>query len=372
MKGCSGVASFEMPSRVYNEAYNMNYNYQLVNLDEFLSRIRENNSQLLIVDCRLPDDYHELHVRGAINVTIPPSTLVMRRLANGQLCLKSIIKDTESRDKFAKFWKSGIVVLYDGGGDYQWNETSVISTLYKRLQKDGYRTYCLQGSFNDFKRTYPEWCENRRRPIEPSLLGLENLCITTVTDTNRNYSDNSTKDLPFPIEIIPWLFLGNADNSTDLDALKKYKIRYILNVTPNLPNTFQQDDLGIKYMQIPIQDDWSQKISQFFTDAIAFIDEGRDRNQGVLVHCLAGISRSVTITLAYLMHTLNLSLNDAYDLVKKRKNNISPNFNFMEQLVDFERQLNITCAHVGECKCKTIHTANGSTPDSGIQIDEWD
>lgn len=70
--------------------------------------------------------------------------------------------------------------------------------------------------------------------------------------------------------------------------------------------------------------------------------EARSKKCGILVHCLAGISRSVTVTVAYLMQKLNLSLNDAYDFVKRKKSNISPNFNFMGQLLDFERTLGLT------------------------------
>lgn len=70
-------------------------------------------------------------------------------------------------------------------------------------------------------------------------------------------------------------------------------------------------------------------------------DEARSKKCGILVHCLAGISRSVTVTVAYLMQKLNLSLNDAYDFVKRKKSNISPNFNFMGQLLDFERTLGL-------------------------------
>lgn len=59
----------------------------------------------------------------------------------------------------------------------------------------------------------------------------------------------------------------------------------------------------------------------------------------MLVHCLAGVSRSVTITLAYLMFAKNYSLNDAFTCVRARKPDVSPNFHFMEQLHTFERQL---------------------------------
>lgn len=83
-----------------------------------------------------------------------------------------------------------------------------------------------------------------------------------------------------------------------------------------------------------------------------FSDEARGSNQGVLVHCLAGVSRSVTITVAYLMQTKKLTLNDAYDYVKTCKPNISPNFNFMGQLLEFQRSLGhmIKCS-CGESKC---------------------
>jgi hypothetical protein len=73
----------------------------------------------------------------------------------------------------------------------------------------------------------------------------------------------------------------------------------------------------------------------FFSE---FADEARSKNVGVLVHCLAGVSRSVTFTLAYLMFKLHLSLNDAFDFVRRRKGNIAPNFTFLGQLLEFERQ----------------------------------
>uniref|UniRef100_H3A1W0 protein-tyrosine-phosphatase n=1 Tax=Latimeria chalumnae TaxID=7897 RepID=H3A1W0_LATCH len=104
---------------------------------------------------------------------------------------------------------------------------------------------------------------------------------------------------------------------------------YVLNVTPDLPNIFEKNG-EFRYKQIPISDHWSQNLSQFFPEAIDFIVyEALSKKCGILVHCLAGVSRSVTVTVAYLMQKLNMSLNDAYDHVKKKKSNISPNFNFL-------------------------------------------
>lgn len=77
---------------------------------------------------------------------------------------------------------------------------------------------------------------------------------------------------PFPVQILPNLYLGSARDSANLESLAKLGIRYILNVTPNLPNLFEKNG-DFHYKQIPISDHWSQNLSQFFPEAIAFIGE---------------------------------------------------------------------------------------------------
>jgi len=76
-----------------------------------------------------------------------------------------------------------------------------------------------------------------------------------------------------------------------------------------------------------------------FNSYVLPTDEARSNEKGVLVHCLAGVSRSVTITVAYLMYKLSLNLNDAFNMVRARKSNIAPNFHFMRQLHNFECEL---------------------------------
>ena len=73
-----------------------------------------------------------------------------------------------------------------------------------------------------------------------------------------------------PAEILPGLFLGCAKDAASAETLRRFKITYILNVTPNLPNVFEAEGT-YKYKQIPITDHWSQNLSQFFPEAISFI-----------------------------------------------------------------------------------------------------
>lgn len=71
-----------------------------------------------------------------------------------------------------------------------------------------------------------------------------------------------------------------------------------------------------------------------------FAEGVRKRGGKVLVHCQAGVSRSATITVAYIMKHSMLSMLEAYRYVKTRRSIIAPNFNFMGQLLELEKQIN--------------------------------
>jgi protein-tyrosine phosphatase len=61
----------------------------------------------------------------------------------------------------------------------------------------------------------------------------------------------------------------------------------------------------------------------------------------VLVHCYAGVSRSVTIAVSYLMSTRHLDFKEAMALVKMRRPCAGPNLGFIRQLKDHERKLGL-------------------------------
>ncbi|KAF0296175.1 Dual specificity protein phosphatase 10 [Amphibalanus amphitrite] len=114
-------------------------------------------------------------------------------------------------------------------------------------------------------------------------------------------------------------------------------ITRVLNVTAHVPGYHQQQ--GISYKTLPAADSGQQNISQYFDEAVEFIDCARRLGTRVLVHCVAGVSRSPTIAIAYIMKCLPMSMVEAYQLVKARRPIISPNLNFMGQLLEWERCL---------------------------------
>lgn len=72
-----------------------------------------------------------------------------------------------------------------------------------------------------------------------------------------------------------------------------------------------------------------------------WIDQAREEGGQVLVHCRVGVSRSATVTIAYVMKHLGLPLVDAYLIVRSRRLSvlIQPNMRLLYNLCGWEIKL---------------------------------
>ncbi|PSS01458.1 Dual specificity protein like, partial [Actinidia chinensis var. chinensis] len=144
------------------------------------------------------------------------------------------------------------------------------------------------------------------------------------------------KDDNVPCQIEKGLYLGSLEAANNESALKSSNVTHILSMTNTLRLTHQNDFV---YKTIDILDRLEVNIAQYFEECFNFIEEAKRAGGGVLVHCVVGKSRSVTIVIAYLMRKHRMSVSEALKLVRSKRSIASPNCGFMLQLQNFETSL---------------------------------
>ena len=88
--------------------------------------------------------------------------------------------------------------------------------------------------------------------------------------------------------------------------------------------------------RVPIEDADDAPIEEYFEGAAAFIDKHLREGHTVLVHCVAGHSRSVSLVLYYLMKYKRYTLKNAFALVRKKRPTIKVNKGFRKKLKQVE------------------------------------
>uniref|UniRef100_A0A8C8DK82 Dual specificity protein phosphatase n=1 Tax=Oryzias sinensis TaxID=183150 RepID=A0A8C8DK82_9TELE len=275
----------------------------------------------LVLDCRSFLSFNSSHISGSSNVRF--STIVRRR-ARGGLGLEHIVPNEDTRNRLLSGDYKSVVLLDDRSLDLgQVKKDGTLMLAVTALCRDpcGANVYILKAG-----------AKVKKAPQEGSCYPLYR--------NDLKYSCNLTCFHVFfkggPVEILPFLYLGSAYHASRKDMLEMLGITALINVSANCPNHFEDSFL---YKSIPVEDNYKADISSWFNEAIEFIDSVRNKGGRVFVHCQAGISRSATICLAYLMRTNRVKLDEAFEFVKKRRSIISPNFSFMGQLLQFESQV---------------------------------
>jgi len=134
------------------------------------------------------------------------------------------------------------------------------------------------------------------------------------------------------VEIYDRVYLGSAACAADKIWLDTNQITHVINCSKEVPN---YHPMAIEYHRIPVSDhDFTDLTEQFelTTKLIARLTSQPDRR--VLVHCQAGISRSATIVIAYLIYS-GMDLDEAFRHTKARRKYVQPNAGFWQQLQQF-------------------------------------
>ncbi|GAX75987.1 hypothetical protein CEUSTIGMA_g3430.t1 [Chlamydomonas eustigma] len=253
----------------------------------------------LIVDVRQSKHHKRLHINQSYNI----------RLASDG---KALVDQCQS--KYEVTWSQGAwwgknVIVY-GDADLK-RDHPVIERLAKEKQcrsllyyKDGFESFHAKMPF---------------------------LCTTSVKASSIKR---------YPSQIIPnVLYLGDwshAEAVQDLNDLNVKRVITIHNHPENLklPGKFKQ-------LRLELPDVESADISQYFNQVYEFVEEGRAQAEGVLVHCGAGVSRSATLAMMYLMRKNRWSAAKARTEVTERRSLVCINDGFWRALCALEGPLGV-------------------------------
>ncbi|KAE8601180.1 hypothetical protein XENTR_v10013569 [Xenopus tropicalis] len=154
--------------------------------------------------------------------------------------------------------------------------------------------------------------------------------------------------------VLPGLYLGSASDAADLQRLQEAGITHVLTVDSEVPTGL--DGFITKFVHI--LDDASQDLLSCLPACTDFLKEALGKcGRSVLVHCHAGVSRSAAVIAAYLMHTSNLSLEDACSRLQALKSDIRMNEEFLGQLSLYETMgcdVDMTCASYKQYRLQKV------------------
>ncbi|XP_074662899.1 dual specificity protein phosphatase 22-like [Tubulanus polymorphus] len=135
-------------------------------------------------------------------------------------------------------------------------------------------------------------------------------------------------------KILDGVYVGNIRDARATRQHVDNKITHILSIHDQAETEHKLPDM--KYCSIAISDTPSEDITRVFEKSNDFIHQSRLDGGNVLIHCLAGVSRSVTVTVAYIMTISDLSWREALNAVRGSRRCANPNFGFQRQLQTFE------------------------------------
>lgn len=126
----------------------------------------------------------------------------------------------------------------------------------------------------------------------------ENINKISIEKNNKCIYNENDIDM-----IVPGLYLGNFNVSNNLNALKKYNIKYIIRATLQGGNIYPD----FHYLHVPIKDYMVNTIDtdHLFMYTGLYIQKNIF-NGNILVHCKKGHHRSACIIAAFLFKTLNI------------------------------------------------------------------
>lgn len=171
----------------------------------------------------------------------------------------------------------------------------------------------------------------------------DNVAYPSISKT-ADYSDSNSRIFPNkvgimapivgygpPSRIIDNIYLGSAFNAASKLTLKKYDIRFVMNITAEISNYFE-DNKAFGYQKFALYDNNKESIADYLQNTYDMIKKNQNKGGNILVHCFAGRSRSASIVAYYIMREQGISPLAAFNKVLEERPIINPTQKFLDDL----------------------------------------
>ncbi len=134
-------------------------------------------------------------------------------------------------------------------------------------------------------------------------------------------------------QIIPNLWVGDIRSACNESSLKENNIDMIISA---VYGAIAHYPFKFKYEKADLRDLGNENIIGEIDRLLPRIRDEINQNKGVLIHCMQGASRSVTIAAAYLIRYHNMLAAEALEFMKRKRSCVNPNKGYRNQLRTYE------------------------------------
>ncbi|XP_008284163.1 serine/threonine/tyrosine-interacting-like protein 1 [Stegastes partitus] len=267
--------------------------YNLLNQRHSVSRLAEIN-YLCLVDARETQDYYTSHIITAKNGKMD---------SEGTFLLPECVEVDSMQH----------VVIYDSNTSCLQDQGRALDCAQILAKASLYPVHVVRGGFQKFSALYPFL---RTEKILYTIIELENLKI-------------------YPVEIITGLlYMGDQKQSMNMSILQDLKISAVISISQcDTPESIKENQT---ILNIPVADSVVSDLYSSFERICSFIGSHINIGSRVLIVSRQGRSRCSAVAIAFLMHHLKYTLQEAWKYVLKCKPSMRPNAGFLQQLSDWE------------------------------------
>ena len=163
--------------------------------------------------------------------------------------------------------------------------------------------------------------------------------INLKEELNMDNNEVKKSDEDYSEIIKDFLFISGYKTASTLSDLQNLKITNIINCSGDLCENLEFS--GIHYLTLNIRDNVSENIECIFYKCINYIDEAKEKNGRILIHCYKGVSRSVSVLISYLIYLYKWTYDKAFDFVQSKRPIANPNIGFYLQLKTFHKRITL-------------------------------